>query len=247
MIVQPFGFLAAPAGDVEPVAGHYNYFNIGDSSSYPGSGTTVTNIGDNGTQDGTLNGQYTYTSPDKYVGVGDGSPDGNFSKTLEPNLWGSDFTFECGFGLNSGMTVATDQTSFMNVRNVSTYLGINRPGYFFSHRTFALQGVAGYSLDTSVYTAGNNYIIAAVISGTSLKIYINGSLNETQTISSTRPENDPSADTVRYGCFASGTTIPNNNAYPYNFYYWRDYNNKALTDAEVLQNYNANKADLGLS
>ena len=44
MIVQPFGFLAAPAGDIEPVAGHYNYFNIADPTSYPGSGTTVTNI-----------------------------------------------------------------------------------------------------------------------------------------------------------------------------------------------------------
>ena len=51
---------------------------------------------------------------------------------------------------------------------------------------------------------------------------------------------------IESGCFASGTGIPNNNAHPYDFYYWRDYNNKALTDAEVLQNYNANKADLGL-
>ena len=37
MIVQPFGFLAAPAGDVEPVAGHYNYFHIADPTSPRGS------------------------------------------------------------------------------------------------------------------------------------------------------------------------------------------------------------------
>jgi len=247
MIIQPFGFLAPTAAGVEIVTqGLYNHLNIADASSYPGTGTTVTNIGITGSNDGTLNGSYTYNSSDKSVEVGNGTPDGNIARTTDPVQWGTDFTMEIGFKFVSGFDPQTTQVSFMNVRNTSTYAGINRPGYFFSNLRFVLQGVAAYTFPGDVtgdWQQNTSFQCVAVAAGTNLKIYTNGVEQWSTTISSTRPENNPAADTTRYGCFASGTTIPTG-AREFDFYFWRDYN-RALSADEVLQNYNASKSILG--
>ena len=73
MIFQNFGFnrqIVIPSSGGGLVSGYKVYFDMGNSSSYPGSGTTVTNLGSAGSaSNGTLSGGTFY--PSQFGGVMD--------------------------------------------------------------------------------------------------------------------------------------------------------------------------------
>lgn len=103
---------------------------------------------------------------------------------------------------------------------------------------------------TLLWTTGSWNNIVTVISGSlnvgvnSVKLYANGALYQTYT---------PLTQTQNIGFTSTTSTLSiidsNNNAaqqYPVSYGQHLLYNNRALTDAEVLQNYNAVKAIYGL-
>jgi hypothetical protein len=218
------------------------YFDPSNSSSYPGSGTTITDLSGNG-GNGTMSNisftspYFTYNGTDSQVSVSD-------NPTLEPGS--GEFTMEAWFYKTSivGPSVvlgkfddgggATDVSYSIRVSNANLFAQIG-------------DGTGGvlnvdYVNSTSYTISANTWYQAVYVwkPGVSLETFINGT--SIGTISTSMSSILNSTNPLYLGRYNGGE-------FPQNFGgrigITRLYN-RALTSTEVLNNYNVDKSKYGL-
>jgi hypothetical protein len=210
-------------------------------SSYPGSGTTWTDLSGNNNH-GTLTNGPTFSSANGGSIVFDGVDD--FVSFSSINL-GNELTVSC---FVRPQTTSTIQTIFGNSAAGTNINGIRLffNTYLSNSRVIVIEvgnGTSGDNTSTSakvIYDTWQNITFVLNKTTTSLKIYYNGIL-EVQKNSTVNNYNTNAA-------FRLGTLIdaaPQNyilkgNVALYNVY------NRELSSAEILQNYNGTKSRFGL-
>jgi len=226
------------------------------TSSYIGTGTTWTDISGNG-NNGTLTngpvfgtasgGEITFDGVDDYVNCG---TLGNFGSSLSTNSITMEFAFK------SSYTAGIKQFGIINSGS-ATLLCVNfnrdeNDNYSAGKTTFSLRDnsglTLGVSMNANIYS--NSYFIVSVsrnISNNQVKFYVNGVPVNVTVGGSGYNSNPVSFSNFQYpfviGAINNRGSITNylNSSIPF----FRIYS-KALSDAEVLQNFNATKSRFGL-
>ena len=204
-----------------------------NKQSYPGSGTVWTDLA--GSNNGTLTNGPTFSSANGGSIVFDGSDD--FIELNQDLLLSSSFSISFAFKQNSphgdwvrliGHGGAVD-TRFWGIWIPSTRDALLWQSY-----------AGGGNLYTSTYNFNLNqtYIITFISTGLTLNFYINGILFQSVTESGSINYSG-NASKIRVG-WAGYHTFLNGNISQVSIY------NRALTPAEVLQNYNATKGRYNL-
>jgi hypothetical protein len=207
--------------------------------SYPGSGTTWTDLSGNGINGALTNGPL-YSANNNGSIVFDGSNDGvefpgNAALSVNEmtiSTWSYSTNYDQNgflFEKTTNGTVNTQYSLFFNDVNASIY-----------YRTY---GLSNRDMIVSLSTAGvtnsswNNVI--ATYNGSQKKIYVNGILKSTQSASGTVTQNSTGESFI--GIYAGFLNYGfNGNISNVSVY------NRALSDTEILQNYNALKGRYGL-
>ena len=214
------------------------HLDAGNASSYPGSGTTWTDLSGNGNT-GTLTNGPTYSSANGGSIVFDGSNDYVISGPIP-------FTGTSTASVSWGLWVYPQSTNgnIMSMSNTNPQGSWNMPPIAADGHKFRGKIWNNNYLYSTTYTLNTWYYVVLVFdySAGAQKLYVNGVLQDSQTgisYSSSGSNNymflgqsNPGADNT--GMFAGNIS---------NFHI---YGNKALTAAEVLQNYNALKGRFGL-
>ena len=161
----------------------------------------------------------------------------------------TDMTFEKGF-----YPTINDPTFMqMQMSYRSLLLGGAGAGVRVDARTvFSIFGSGGSNTTItnplSPFPVNQPVIMTITLAGTTGKVYVNGSLVASGTISSSRSRYK---EPYWWGnCNYTMYSTTDHRVYALTeekIQYIRYYADKALSDAEVLQNYNANKARLGLT
>ena len=212
--------------------------------SYPGSGTTWTDLsGNNNT--GTLTNGPTFNSSNQGSVVLDGTNDyitlGNILNFTTEN-----FTINTFFYLNSLTTSTVDQGPVIFYKGAYTSKGyyfqvrLDGSGFFVTSQSGAFQGT---QTTTGYFTTGNWYDITVTRSGSSAIIYSNA-INANST-SGTHTNPTSSSENFLLGAYTHAfdpSPIINGNIRISNFKVY----NRALSANEVLQNYNALRGRFGL-
>jgi len=235
------------------------HLDAGDSASYPGSGTTWTDLSGNG-YDVILNGPVFVTSPNHFSF--DGTNDRGYVKTL--NYGGGNTISEMSVfawirtTYNSGTPGVQDSNNW-------SLLDFDRSEVF----TFAINGTGEVQIggDSSNYggfpanydlvgTARNNdgnwHYIGYTFSVANQKIvmYVDGQVDRTHTANGSMTA--LGAGATRYGLIGDGSEAGSEGGSGNNIYYDGDiaqltfYDGKALTSSEVTQNFDALKGRYGL-
>lgn len=202
--------------------------DAGNTKSYPGSGTTWSDIKGN---NGTLTNGPTYSSDNGGFIVFDGTDDyidvsgtESFNAPLSINFTLSIWVYPTKTGNWQGV--------FTKNRSTGTQVGL-----FLSSSNefvFGFSGSGGNLIGSSFSTNTWYHIVLVQAANTSRKIYINGSLDITKT--SSFGTTSSGSETFRLGQ-ASGV----NEYFGGRISNASIYNNKALTASEVLKNYNSLK------
>ena len=203
------------------------YVDAANENSYPGSGTTWTDLA--GSNNGTL------TNGPLFDSGNGGSID--FDGT-------NDYA-EISGTQNLNFPISTNSATFsifLKFQSVGAWTGLfnknrnaNWIGLWMSSSRKAVFGTRGYNLTgTTTLATGNWYNIVGVqLAGTSRKVYVNGTLEATTTTSF-----GSTASTTENWMIGQATSVNeylNGNVACASIY------EKALTADEVLQNYNALK------
>lgn len=275
-IFQPFAFRSSPAaapGPLPPVGSYVtdnlvNYVDFGTDYDCWNDTTTMANLAPPATaySDGQywsgnrINGSLSLNNfnYDPVLGTVQGFADnggdsyttnyGNLALGIVNRTTPTNMTFEKGWYPTSGTDSLQMQMGYRSLR-----LGGGGGGAKVDSRVyFSFYGVGGGDAlvvnPQSPLPINQPVIMTFTIANTTGKVYVNGSLVASGTIpSGRRPYNEPywvgncaynvvDASTHRISALTEEKVQ-----------YIRYYADKTLTDAEVLQNYNANKARLGLT
>ena len=233
------------------------HLDSGNSGSYPGSGTTWTDLSGNNRNATLINGPQ-YSSVDGGKIVFDGTNDyAEFSNP--PVLGSSDFTIEIWFKRKSS-SFNWNNTLLLNKWNSGAIGGSNEWGIGFgdaqdssngNNLNFGLEAQGGgfYGITSDEILINTWYQGLVTREGGTLKIYINGSLRTTATPSATYtgPLANKSINNVSrkmrlaYHDSSYGSTYYANVEVPIIRMY-----NRALNSIEVAQNYLNNKSRFGM-
>jgi hypothetical protein len=250
MIFAPFAFKKGQVS-VTPTLpivsnGLTIYYDFSNVSSYPGSGTVVTDLSGNGNTGTLVNGP-TFSSGDGGYITFDGSNDyldttwtGTSTKSLTLTIWvylNDINSFRSYMGIDT--SVAIDRSQFYFQKAGTTTLGMLNN---YSNFQFPYPGNTNINIvnDSTTTSANTWYNFTATISSTQLKFYRNGTL--INTVANTNPFLTPT------GTLKMATAYYANNlvdflqgrigeAYVYN---------RPLTDEEVTSNFNNTKTRYGL-
>lgn len=208
--------------------------------SYPGSGTTWTDLSGNA-YNGTLTNGPTFNSSNQGSVVLDGTNDyitlGNIL-----NFTTESFTFNTVLYLNSLTTPDVNNGPIIFYKGAYTLkgyyfgIGLDGSGGLVTSQSGAFQVT---STSAGYFTTGNWYDITVTRSGSSVVIYSNG-VNATN-LSGTHINPTSSSDNFLLGAYGTFAGI-NSNIRISNFKVY----NRALSANEILQNYNALKGRFGL-
>jgi len=218
--------------------------DAGASSSYPGSGTTWTDLSGSG-NNGTLVNGVGYNSGNLGSLSFDGSND---YATIEAN---SSFQLGNGYTLCAWVKASNNPGNYAGICGTfdiipSSYFGQNfaiLPG---SQRfSFVVSGWSGGSLQyidaTTQYTIGRWYYLVGTNLGVNCNFYIDGNLDTTYTQAAVASNPGPTTK------FKIGRYYQNTN----NFYFPGNiadikYYNRALTATEISQNFNVLRSRFGI-
>ena len=200
--------------------------DAGNSSSYPGSGTTWTDLSGSG-NNGTLVNGPTYSSADGGSIVFDGTND-LVTTTLTS---GTSFTWCCWFktdvlsnGYRNIISIRTNNYMLMLLDDNTNYLGFWSPDAF----------TTGSTLNTPQLSTNTWYFVTFVREGNNVtsgyKAYLNGSFS-----GSANTGTWSSSDPIIIGGRTDTSQYLNGNISNVQIY------NRALSASEVAQNYNALK------
>ncbi len=196
-----------------------------DKHSYPGTGTTWTDV--IGGNDGTFNSSPSWNSSGYFDFNGYRSTHGNDSSldltsAITLSTWfNADDTsgFKCWMGKGQNLTYMM----FFNGSKIRMRIGGN---------------LAANAIDSaSDYTTGTWANVVGTYDGSNMKIYINGSLDQTKARSGTIPTNSAN---LGVGHDGAGGLIFDGKIAASSIY------NRALTLSEVQQNFNAQRSRFGV-
>ena len=215
--------------------------DAGNTKSYPGSGTAWTDtVGDN---NGTLTNGPTYSSDDGGSIVFDGTNDYvQLSASSDLNFGTGNFTIEGWF--NKGATTSLQTLLCSN----KYYTGGNNGNWILrisSATQIALATYDGtgnleyteFSASTSVDTWHHFALVREGTGTNETKFYLDGVLKGSMTVS--KSLTDAGTNGLRIG--EESDSAPGNAPFNGKISNVKLYKGKALTETEVLQNYNANK------
>jgi hypothetical protein len=198
-----------------------------NSKSYPGSGTTWTDLSGNGNT-GTLVNGVGYNSSNlgslSFDGVNDyvGLPSINTNSNFTLNFWTKRSQNSFSPTLFSGNV----STGYLQIRNTSTEIILIKS---------FIENLGSFGSSTAT-TLNLIYNITITKSGTTFSAYVNGDFKNTLT----------STQTFTTTSQSLGINSSNSEPYTGNIYQFSAYN-RALTAAEIQQNYNALKSRFGLT
>jgi hypothetical protein len=202
--------------------------DAGNSKSYPGSGTTWTDLSGRGNT-GTLTNGPTYSSANGGSLVFDGSND-YVTIPYDTSFNSSKITVDCVTRVNSKVHVRPIVNRWANSWRLLT---VSVGFYMFEFNIRVANQVyfvrSNFEFDTS-----SIYHITATYDGTSLKMYINGNLQDELLVSGNL---DSSSNDIK---IARNSSYNPNRYLNQNFYNLKIYN-RALSAQEIQQNYNALK------
>ena len=217
-------------------------YDISNSLSYPGSGTTVTDL--QGNSNATLSGGPTYSSNNggylTFVGSSSQSLllNTSLNSKLSPANTSTVISYFTWVYL-TGNGVIVDETSNTGWHDAQIELvsGTIRFSVWSNGTGFA----------STVATPLNAwYYVGLTYDGTTLRAYVNGSAAGTATYSRLTPYNDGGGVPLKYGiALADFTNLGDGTYGDFRFGAFQVYNT-ALNSSNVLQNYNAQKARFGL-
>jgi len=233
------------------------HLDSGNSSSYSGTGTTWNDLSGNGRNATLINGPV-YSSLDGGKIVFDGTND--YAEVSNPPVLGSsDFTIEVWFKRKTS-SLNWDDSQLLNKWNSGAVGGSNEWGIGFgdlqdssngNNITFGLEAQGGgfYGMASSVEILINTWYQCVVTrEGGTLKIYLNGSLNNSVTPSISyygalgNKSINPAGRKMRLAYHDSyGSGYYSNVEVPIVRMY-----NRALNSTEVAQNYLNNKSRFGM-
>jgi hypothetical protein len=211
-----------------------------NTKSYPGSGTAWRDLSGNG-NNGTLVNGPTFSSANGGSIVLDGTNDYvNCGNIL--NYTSQNFTFNCWVFINS-LT-----TNLVNQGPVLFFKGLfNTNGYYTQiSQTGTISFVtnnSGVNLVTNsnngVISAGNIYNVSITRNGNSVRTYVNGI--DLTSIPANHSDPTTSNSSFTIGSYNLTQIVANIRIFSFSNY------NRALSAAEVLQNYNATQARFNLT
>jgi hypothetical protein len=211
------------------------HLDAGNSTSYPGSGTTWTDLSGNGNT-GTLVNGVGYNSSNlgslSFDGVDDNVNVGNIISA--PNLK----TISCWVKFNTlsgGQEIVSKSNSCVGVELL--LLG-NNLSYYVMDCAAGGVGFTVINYSTSNLNTTSWYYIVSTHNGPSspMKLYV----NSIEVASGTTPSNIANSTNLRIGTWDGGGRYLNGNIAQVSIY------NRALTAAEVTQNFNALRGRYGL-
>ena len=217
-------------------------YDMSNSSSYPGSGTTVTDL--QGNSNATLSGGPTYSSNNggylTFVGASSQSLllNTSLNSVLSPANTSTVISFFVWVYL-TGNGVIVDETSNTGWHDsqIEMVAGTLRFSVWSNGTGFA----------STVSTPLNAwYYVGLTYNGTTLSAYVNGAAAGTAAYSRQTPYNNGGGVPLKYGiALADGTNLGNGE---YGNFRWGAFQvyNTALSGANVLSNYNATKSRFGL-
>ena len=220
------------------------YYDINEASSYPTSGSTIFDLSLSNVSASLYN-TYSYNSSNNSIDTTGTDASGGYLGFTAPLPFSSDFTVEYGVERTSGELISWTSRA-------------SNGGYAW--------GQNGTNYAATIYTVADNVMDAAVSAGMPINtpmvftfvadgtaatadVYIDGLIVQSGlTYQSNRPS--PTLSIPNYallgGKMPNGTSVVPTDTNPMSFYYHRIYNRK-LTAAEVLKNFNYNKAAMGLA
>jgi len=200
--------------------------DAGNAKSYPGSGTTWTDLSGN-SNNGTIDNSVTFTSNNG----GGFSFDGTDEIVLLPKIiTTNDFTV-CQFisyTSDTGEGWTFEQYNYGTGRLILSTIS-NKFRFFIGGNSF---------LSTTTLVSGQKYFICCSRSGSNGSIYINGNLDATGTLNSNSIDDVASA--------IGGSRAFSSTKQFIGDIYTTNVCNKALSASEITQNYNATKGRFGL-
>ena len=208
--------------------------DAGNRKSYPGSGTTWTDLSGNGNT-GTLTNGPTYSSTNGGSISFDGTNDYiNLGNIL--NYTTENFTFNTFFYLNSFTTSTPGQGPQLfwkgSFNANGYYCAINADGTILFHTNQS--GASQFSYTSSgLISVGVWNNVSVVRTGPSVQIYING-VDRTN-VSATHINPTSSTGNLQLGAYDAGFIYSNHRVATFQSY------SRALSAAEIQQNYNALK------
>ena len=207
--------------------------DAGNTKSYPGSGTSWTDLSGNG-NNGTLENGVGYDSGNGGALTFDGTNDGVTIPDNENFEIGTASSFECWININ---TVTTDRLPFG--KGSTWWFGVGYTtlgGTSGEFQWLAYDGSSWTTLNTGVTVSANTwYHLVTTWDGTYFRFYANGNLEATSSDLSAKTWYNTTS-TVDIGGFVSGLQQMTNQKLSVAKIY-----NRALTAEEVQQNYNALK------
>lgn len=247
IIIMP-GFFQAVAANTVLTPGIvttdlHHHWDAGNASSYPGSGTTWTDLQGNNNLTIFGNPVYNSTSPAHFDLDRVGDYASSVSSWAQPSS--ANFTVEAWMRM--------DGQGNYNQMLVTSQDSANRAFILFNNRTFATTGTRkamvfscwdssgnnlGTNYSTQVISLNTWYHVVAVRDGTTSYIYINGTLDTTQSLTNTTWMAGSLIEIGRRNI----STVPD---------YWDGdvsevrFYSKGLNSTEVAQNWNATKAKYG--
>lgn len=225
------------------------YVDAANENSYPGTGTTWTDLV--GSNDGTLTNSPAYSSGNGGSIVFDGTDDlvemggsDTIASSITEGSWSCWFksTQAGSIGYLASLKRSTNSESpstlfslILNRINTSLTVSNGRLMVLARNSTNADWNIVSFE---NGYNDGSWYNVVATASSSSLTLYVNGSQVATSTGDKSLPSITGNTGPFTIGDFDSAETTNfhlDGNIANVSFY------NKALTSAEVLQNYNALK------
>jgi hypothetical protein len=204
-----------------------------DKNSYPGSGTTWTDLTGN-SNNGTLSNGPTFNSSNGGSIVLDGSndyvalPSINTNAAITLNFWANRTSNTTPTLMSGGAT--NGESNYLQIRTGASSISL-------VNNNFVELGNFGASTGTNL-NAIYNIIIIRPVSGTTFSCYINGEFKNTLTIN------------ALYSTFSTSQPalgISTSLAEPYTGrIYSFSYYNRVLSATEILQNYDVQKTRFGL-
>lgn len=223
--------MAAYAGPEIVTNGLVLALDAGNTQSYPGSGTAWTDISPNRLS-GTLTNGPTFSSDNKGAIVFDGVND-FIDFTSDANLLPT-----TGLSVSAWFKTSVADMWLVGKTSISTSNGYLLAGTGVGGITFQVNGINA----TSTASITNNswiYIVGTWTPSTSILLYRNGSLIVTNTTSIPASITEPSY-TVEVGRRPNGPDYWNGSIAQVSIY------NRALSAAEIQQNFNALRGRFGI-